>query len=119
MEIWCNKVNQNFYGLDSSYTENTKSISFSSGRKITYLKNTTPKKKYALLLSVDDLKKIEGKTEFEWFLDWYENTILSGTEEFLLNDVITHKGLKSYVLSSIPTWKGQAIKQISLTIEEV
>lgn len=119
MANWNSHVNTNFYGLDSTFIDNTKEVSFASGRKIKYLKNTTPKKRFSFMLSVDDKKRVEGKTEFEWFLYWYENEVYSGTESFKLLDFITHSALKDYILDGVPTWKGQAIKEISLSIEEL
>lgn len=122
---WNKYVNSNFYGLDGSYLDNTEIVEFKSGRVIKYLKNSTPKKQFALNLSLDDKTLILdsetslSKTEFEWFLYWYENTVKSGTLSFYLDDIVTNQGVKEYLLSDVPTWIGQRQKEVTITIEEV
>lgn len=118
---WNKNVNKNFYGLDGGYRENTENIEFKSGRVITYLKNSLPKKSLTVSLRCADTgtEKINGKTEFEHFLDWYESTIKSGTIPFYLEDLVTKRGLTQYMIVTPPTWNGQKYKEISLTLEEV
>lgn len=115
----------NFYGLDGSYTENTEEVSFKSGRTIQYLKNSTPKKQYSLNLWLNDTKAItdstlgQSRTEFGWFLYWYENTVKSGTETFYLENIVTRDDtFNEYRLIDIPSWNGQANKEVTITIEE-
>lgn len=119
-EQWSKYVNKNFYGQDGSYNENTEKIEFKSGRTIEYLKNSTPKKNHSLNLTVKDkgTKKTDGKTEFEHFLDWFENTVKSGTVPFYLTDIITGNGEKLYKIK-VDGWSGQSRKEINLTLEEV
>lgn len=119
MAEWSNRVNTNFYGEDGRYLSNREKIEFKSGRTIYSLNNSVPKKEHALKLRVNDTDKADGKTEFEWFLYWYENTIKSGTIPFLLADIVTGTGLKNYMLTEEPNWSGQAYKEISITLEEV
>ena len=118
---WNEHVNHNFYGQDGNYKDNREKVEFKSGRTVYYQKNSTPKKTYSLNLQLADTgtKKINGKTEFEHFLDWYENTIKSGTVPFYLPDIITGKGKKLYQFQNIPAWKGQQYKEISLKLEEI
>lgn len=123
---WNLHVNKNFYGLDGSYTENTEEVSFKSGRTIQYLKNSTPKKQFSLNLWLNDTKSISDsslglkKTEFGWFLYWYENTVKSGTESFYLPDVSLRSSgnYVEYRLIDVPSWNGQADKEVTITIEE-
>lgn len=116
-ETWNINVNTKFYGLDGGYKENTENVEFKSGRTITYLKNSKAFKTYGLTLWVDDTKEINGKTEFEWFLYWFENTIVQGTKSFTVTD---NKVLQNSVLrfTEVPTWSGQAHKEISIALEE-
>lgn len=118
---WSAYVNTRFYGQDGGYLDNTEKVEFKSGRTILYLKNSTPKKEHSVNLRCKDKKseKTDGKTEFEWFLHWYENTIKSGTIPFYLTDIVTGSGMKLYRLKEKPNWNGQKYKEISLTLEEV
>lgn len=120
MAEWSEYVNADLYGQDGSYNDNTEEVEFKSGRKIEYLRNSVPKKTHALNLSCKDkgTPKINGKTEFEHFLYWYENTVKSGTIPFYLTDVITGSGRKLYTIK-VDGWTGQKNKEISLTLEEV
>jgi hypothetical protein len=120
-ENWDSHVNTKFYGQDSSYNENTEKVEFKSGRTIRYLKNTLPKKKHIVNIQCKDkgTAKTDGKTEFEWFLYWYENTIKSGTKSFYLTDIVTGNETKEYIITEVPSWTGQKYKEISLTLEEV
>ena len=118
---WNENVNTRFYGQDGTYIENTEEVEYKSGRRIYYLKNTLPAKSIAVNLMLNDKRgeRVDGKTEFEWFLYWYEYVCKSGTESFYLTDLISAKGTREYRLTDVPTWEGQAFKEVSLTIEEV
>lgn len=120
-QYWNTHVNTKFYGQDGSYNDNTEKVEFKSGRTIRYLRNSVPKKTHALQLRVKDtgLSKVDGKTEFEWFLNWYEVTIKSGTLPFYLTDIVTGRGTKAYKLTETPSWRGQRYKEISINIEEL
>lgn len=117
---WSSNVNIKFYGQDGKYKDNTEKVEFKSGRTIEYLKNSIPKKTHALNLSLKDkgTPKTGGKTEFEWFLYWYENIAKSGTIPCNLTDIITGSGTKQYLIT-VDGWKGQRNKEVSLTLEEV
>lgn len=118
-QAWNNHVNTRFYGQDGSYNDNREEVEFKSGRKVYYLKNSIPTKTHALNLTLNDSTLIDGKTEFQWFLYWYENTIKSGTLTFYLYDIITHIDLKEYRFTDVPQWEGQSMKMVSISIEEV
>lgn len=117
---WSAYVNADFYGQDGSYKENTEKVEFKSGRTIEYLKNSAAKKTHALNLTLKDkgTPKIAGKTEFEHFLYWFENTVKSGTIPFYLTDIITGSGTKLYKIE-VDGWTGQRNKEVSVTLEEV
>lgn len=117
---WSAYVNADFYGQDGNYKDNVEKVEFKSGREIEYLKNSRPKKTHALMLKCKDkgTAKIDGKTEFEWFLDWFENTAKSGTVPFYMTDIITGSGKKLYKIA-LGGWNGQRNKEISLTLTEV
>lgn len=118
---WNSNVNTKFYGQDGGYNDNTEKVEFKSGRTVHYLRNSLPRKTHSLMLRCKDkgTAKISGKTEFEWFLYWYENTVKSGALTFYLTDVITGSGTKEYRFTETPSWNGQRYKEISLSIEEV
>lgn len=118
--IWSSNVNTNFYGQDGKYKDNTEKVEFKSGRTIEYLKNSKPKKTHALKLTLKDkgTPKTGGKTEFEWFLYWYENTAKSGTIPCNLTDIITGSSTKQYRIK-VEGWTGQRNKEVSLMLEEV
>ena len=117
-QYWNGHVNTKFYGQDGGYKENTESVEFKSGRSIEYLKNSTPKRTHSLNLRCNDSIKIDGRTEFEWLLYWYENTIRSGTIPVYLTDIVTHTGYTLYRVK-IEGWNGQKSKEISLVLEEI
>jgi len=116
---WSSYVNKKLYGLGGGYNENIEKVNFKSGRTVFYKKNSLPKKKYSLSLDVNDSTKTDGKTEFEWFLYWYEVTLASGTQSFYLEDITTHSGTREYQMTTEPTWSGQKTKTLSLEFEEV
>ncbi len=117
---WSENVNARFYGQDGGYAENTEKVEFKGGRTVEYLKNSTPKKTHAVSLCVGDTGTPvkDGRTEFGHFLDWYENTVMSGTVPFYLTDLTTGSGRRLYRLTEPPSWTGQRHKEISLVLEE-
>ena len=117
---WNMHVNANFYGQDGSYKDNTEKVEFKSGREIEYLKNSLPRKTHSVNLSLNDTgtEKINGKTEFQHFLSWYENTAKSGTIPCNLKDIITGSGTKQYKVK-VTGWSGQKHKEVSLELTEI
>lgn len=118
MAQWPTNINQNFYGLDGAPEENRKEIKFKSGRKIYYKINSIGKKNHSVKLRLNDSLKIDGKTEFEKFLDWYENENGSGTVPIELKDLESKNGTKDYYIT-VQNWNGQKYKEVSLRIEEI
>lgn len=116
---WSTYVNTDFYGADSSYKDNTEKVEFKSGREIEYLKNSIPKKKHSVNLWLKDTgtKKIDGKTEFQHFLTWYEKEAKSGTVACSLTDIITGNGTKQYRVK-VTGWQGLRHKEVSLELTE-
>ena len=114
---WNPYVNKKFYSHNGQYEENFEKVSFKSGREVFYKKNTLPRKEHSVKLWCDDKTLINGKTEFEWFLDWYENELESGTETVILDCFEGYQ--KEYRLDAAPSWRGQAKKEISLHFKEV
>ena len=78
-----------------------------------------PKKTYTVNLSLKDTgtTKINGKTEFQHFLYWYENIAKSGTVPCNLKDIITKSDTKQYKVK-VKGWNGQRHKEISLELTE-
>lgn len=116
---WSTYVNTDFYGQDGGYKDNTEKVEFKSGREILYLKNSVPKKTHSLNLRCKDkgTPKVAGKTEFEHFLYWFENTVKSGTVPFYLTDIVTGNGTKLYKIE-VDGWTGQKYKEISIKLSE-
>ena len=117
---WCSYVNTKFYGQDGTYIENTEEVEYKSGRRIYHLKNSLPAKSIAVNIMLNDKRdeREDGRTEFEWFLYWYEYVCKSGTESFYLTDLISQQGTREYRLTEVPSWEGQAYKEVALTLEE-
>lgn len=115
---WDVHVNKRAYGEDGSYAENTERVEFKSGRAVFYRKNSAAKKTHALNFQFDDVVKKEGRTEFQWFLFWYEMTIQCGALSFYFPDVTTGDGTREYFITEVPSWNGQAKKEVSLQFEE-
>lgn len=113
MEKWPDKVNTDFWALETSVNENTQSVEFESGIKRTYLKNSVAKKTYTFSLALNN------KTEELAFWNWYDNTILSGSLSFSLYDFLTQSEITEYRLTSKPSVSGQYPKTLNLTVEEV
>ena len=118
MAQWAQNVNDKFYGLDGGIEENRVQIKFKSGRTIYHKINTIAKKTHAVKLYLDDSVKTAGKTEFERFLEWYENENGSGSVPVVLTDIEAKSGMKEYYVT-MSNWRGQKNKELSLTLEEV
>ena len=116
---WSTHVNTDFYGQDGDYKNNTEKVEFKSGREIEYLKNSLPKKKHTVNLWLKDTgtAKVDGKTEFQHFLYWYETTAKSGTVPCNLTDIITGGGTKQYKVK-VTGWTGLRHKEVSLELTE-
>ena len=117
---WSVHVNTNFYGQDGSYKDNTEKVEFKSGREIEYLKNSVPRKTHTVNLRLKDTgtTKIDGKTEFQHFLSWYENKAKSGTVPCNLKDIITGDRTKQYKVK-VTGWNGLKHKEVSLKLTEI
>lgn len=115
---WNPNVNKKAYGADGGYTENTERVEFKSGRTVFYRKNSTARKTHALNFYFDDKKDVYGKTEFQWFLEWYEVTVQCGALSFYFPDVSAGTGTREYYITEAPKWRGQAQKEVSMTFEE-
>lgn len=117
---WPDNVNKKAYGQDSSFVENREEVKYKSGRRSYYLLNSVAKKSHAVVMKFDDKKIIaDGKTEFQLFLDWFENTLMSGTNAFYFPDVTLRSGVdRVYIMTSAPTYSGQSMKEVNFTIED-
>lgn len=115
---WSVHCNTDAYGQDGGFDDNREEVKFKSGRTIFYNKNSSPKKTHSLNFAFDDSRKAGGKTEFEWFLHWYESTLRGGAERFYFDDIVTHNGKKEYFLTEPPKWTGQKTKEVTLTFKE-
>lgn len=117
MAAWPENVNNKFYGLDGTPDDNRVQVKFKSGRTIYHKRNTIVKKLYSVKLRLDDKIKTNGKTEYERFLDWYENENGSGTAPVELTDLTAKTGIKTYFVV-LENMNGQRYKELTLNLEE-
>lgn len=113
---WASEVNTDAYGMETDGGDNVERVEFESGKNRTYLKNTSPKKVHAFMLSMDD---VGVDSEFKKFVYWFENSLKSGALSFMFPDLVTHTGEKEYRLIGSYSASGQHKKEISLTVEEM
>jgi hypothetical protein len=111
---WPATVNTDAYGLETTPIENVERILFESGKERTYLKNSSGRKRHAFMLSMED---VGDDSEYKTFLDWYNDTLLSGSLTFNFPNLITHTGTKEYKLLNY-TASGQKRKEVTLEVEE-
>lgn len=113
---WATGVNTNAYGMETSIKDNLKRIEFESGKERTFLKNSTPKKVFSFMLSLED---IGVNSEYKKFINWFCTTLQSGSNSFLFPNLVTHIGLAEYKLTAVPNISGQSPKEVSLSVMEM
>jgi hypothetical protein len=116
MVAWPVGVNQDAYGLDISGGNNVESIEFESGKARTYLKNSTPKKIFSFLLSMED---VGAGSEFKSFVAWWDATLKSGSLSFGFPDLMGSGATKEYRCTETYSASGQKRKEIALAVEEM
>ena len=114
---WSTYVNTKAYGFEGGYQDNYTETTFESGKTRRWLKNSAPKKTGSFCLALAD--DGSATSEFAFFLYWYENTCLSGAKSFYFPDLQTHTTTKEYRFTAVPTWEGQDIKEVTLSVEEM
>lgn len=112
---WPVGVNADAYGMDTSPIENVERIQFESGKERTYLKNSRGLKQHTFLIDMDDSG---ASSEYKTFVDWYNDTLLTGALTFNFTDLIELTGTKEYRLLDFST-TGQKTKEVSITVVEV
>ncbi len=115
---WAENVNTKAYGLEINTNTNYTEVSFESGTKRRFLNDTRAHKKYSFKLCFDDSPD-SSDTEYKRFLNWYENVDYSGAFSFEFIDFDNIKNTKEYFFIDAPSVSGQAIKEVSLSVEEV
>lgn len=113
---WPDGVNTRAYGMETGYLENTEAVEMKSGRRVVYLKNSSPRKAFSFNLYLNDQG---SNSEYKKFMQWYENTARSGSENFMFPDLITHSGTKEYQFSGTPTARGQKNKEVTISVVEI
>lgn len=113
---WCNDVNTDAYGMDTGVLNNVIRVEYESGKEKTYLKNSSPKKIFTFMLSMNDKGT---NSEYKKFWDWYDNVLLSGSLSFMFPNLFTHSGLKEYKMTAEPTATGQNPKEVTISVKEV
>ncbi len=110
-QLWCPNVNIRFYGVNRTPQSNVKKVSFESGKDRTYLLNSSVKRTFSVNLSLT-------KDEETAFWNWYDNTILSGSESFYLTDILTGNGTKEYKFADEPAIEGISPRKLTMTLRE-
>ncbi len=113
---WNSEVNTDAYGMDTSAVDNVLRVEFESGKEKTYLKNSSVKKIFTFMLSMNDSG---SNSEYKKFWDWYDNTLLSGSLSFMFPNLLTHSGTKEYLMTAVPTANGQNPKEVTISVKEV
>ena len=113
---WPSQVNTAAYGMDTGYEDNTEVIQMKSGRRVVYLKNSTPRRVFTFSLRMHD---VGASSEYKTFLSWYNNTARSGSETFTFPNLITHTGLGEYMFNGTPTARGQRYKEVTISCIEI
>ena len=113
---WPNGVNTRAYGMTTGYAENTETVEMKSGRRVVYLKNSSPRKAFSFRLRMID----NGPgSEYRTFLSWFENTAKSGAENFTFPNLVTHSGNQEYQFTEPPQATGQRIKEVTISVMEI
>lgn len=112
---WPLAVNTDAYGMDTAPVENVERIQFESGKDRVYLKNSRGRKQHTFLLAMND---VGAASEYKQFIEWYENTLKSGSLSFTFQNLVTHSGTKEYRLLDYSA-TGQRVKEVSITVEEM
>lgn len=113
---WSSAVNTKAYGMETDGGDNFETVSFESGKQRLYLKNNTAKKIFTFSLAMDDTG---ASSEYKTFVEWWENTLLSGTLPFYFPDLITHSGNTEYQATKTYSVTGQKTKIVTLSVEEM
>lgn len=116
MVAWPDGVNTKAYGMNTGYEDNLVKIKFDSGKERTYLKNSSPKKKFSFNLKLEDVGE---NSEYKKFLRWFENVCLSGSQSFAFPNLITHNGAAEYKFTDTPSSRGQKYKEVSFSVIEM
>lgn len=113
---WPTGVTTRAYGMTTGYIENTETVEMKSGRRVVYLKNSSPRKAFSFRLRMTDNG---AGSEYRTFLSWFENTAKSGSENFYFPDLITHSGTKEYQFTEAPQATGQKNKEVTISVMEI
>jgi len=113
---WPAGVNTKAFGMTTGYVENTETVEMKSGRRVVYLKNSSPRKSFSFRLRMTD----DGSgSEYRTFLSWFENTAKSGAENITFPDLVSHSGTKEYQFTEPPQATGQLYKEVTISVMEI
>lgn len=113
---WPLGVNAKAYGMTTGYMDNTETVEMKSGRRVVYLKNSSPRKAFSFKIRMKD----NGPgSEYRLFLSWWDNTVKSGAENFLFTNLVTHSGQMEYQFTEPPRATGQKYKEVTISVMEI
>lgn len=110
-QSWCKDVNRRFFGVNRTPKPNVRKVSFESGKDRTYLLNSSVKRTFSANLTLTKAEEIA-------FWDWYDNVVLSGSDSFILPDILTGIGEKEYKFVGEPSVDGVSPRKLTVTIME-
>ncbi len=113
---WPAGVNTKAYGMDTGFEENTEVIEMKSGRRVAYLRNSSPRRTFTFSIRMND---VGAGSEYKTFLSWYANTAMSGAVTFLFPNLITHTGNGEYMFNGTPSARGQRYKEVTISCIEI
>ncbi|WP_147612331.1 hypothetical protein [Treponema pectinovorum] len=117
MIAWAKGVNKKVYGLNITQSNNFTEVTFESGLKRRYLNDFRAYKQYSFKITLNDSPN-DSQSEYKKFLNWYENTLMSGALSFSFIDFDDIKKTKEYFFAQAPTVQGQALKEVSISLQE-
>ena len=103
---------KNFYGVNIGFEDNAETTNFSSGRVISFQKNSKTLKNYSV-------SYMASKQQAADFVDWYENTLGGNGNTFTITNLKGDNKTVEYRFTATPTISGQALKEIKLQFAEV
>ena len=95
------------YGVQTGYVDNAIRHEYDSGRVVTWKKNSTVKRKYAVSCFIT-------KAQAAIFDEWYTKTLGGNGQSFTAPRLDGTSGTASYRMDTPPTFEGQAYKEITM-----
>lgn len=110
---WSPRVNTKFYAMSAGAKENIEETEFESGIVRTNLKSSSMRRRFTVSFP------LRSREEENFFWDWYDNTLLSRTQNFVVTDFVRRDRLTEYRMTGEPDVDGsQYPKKATIEVEE-